>query len=194
MDEVCVGPRRSGASSCPLLCLDKKTEHQPGSTFAWSSFSLSAHSRRTQRFQIGCLRVDIYQQAFLQQNSISVTIQIGSKPRVCLNTTSPGDEMDLRFHEVWWCSTAYTLDHAGIHLCICAQWRKGALEIGSIDVAAYVCMCVCVYSECKCFFMSIKGLTQKRQAMRATSSLGGLAEHSVCIQRRCASGHFGCLK
>lgn len=30
--------------------------------------------------------------------------------------------------------------------------------------------------------------------MRATSSLRGLEEHSVCIQRRCASGHFGCLK
>lgn len=33
-----------------------------------------------------------------------------------------------------------------------------------------------------------------RADLREARNWRGLEEHSVCIQRRCARGHFGCLK
>lgn len=100
-DHVSIGTHYGGALFPPVVSGIGLAERESFSLAALSpggpSFSFSAHSSRTLRSQSGRLHDDIYQQTFPQQNPISATIQIGSKLRVCLNSTSQRDEMDRHF-------------------------------------------------------------------------------------------------
>lgn len=98
-DEVTVGPRCGPPRSVwNWPCRERESFSLARLSPGAASFSFSAHSRRTLRFQSARLHADIYRQTFPQQNPISVTIQIGSKLRACLNPASQRDEMDLHFY------------------------------------------------------------------------------------------------